>query len=63
MFYTVLLLDKDGCEMARTEEETLRDAKRAAIEYTKDREYIDAGAYKAVVLDSNDVCVFDEFVE
>lgn len=62
MFYTVKLLDADKCELASSEYDTLRDAKKGAKDALTERDYIEAGMVKAEVHDMNGVCVWDKSV-
>jgi hypothetical protein len=61
MFYTVKLLDSDGCEMASSEYDNLKDAKTCAKDAIGEREYLDAGAHKVEVQDESGTCVWDRF--
>ena len=63
MFYTVKLLDADKCELASSEYDTLRDAKKGAKDAFTERDYIDAGMCKVEIRDMNDVCVWDKPVQ
>jgi hypothetical protein len=61
MFYTVKLLDSDGCELAMHEHDSLKDAKVAAKAAIAEKEYLDAGANKVEILNEQGICVWDRF--
>lgn len=58
-WYRVQLLDSDGCELTVGEENTLREAKRSALEKT--REPGNSDWHTAQVLDETGRCVWDKF--
>lgn len=61
MYYTIIVFDIDGCELATTEERSFMDAKRVGHERITDKEYLAAGAYKVEVRDDHNVCIWDKF--
>lgn len=53
--YRIILLDKDGYELAFSKEETLQDARLAARAFLREQDYPDAGAYRVEIRDAHDV--------
>ncbi len=60
MYYTVVLLDADKCELSNTEEGTLAAAKSLARSRIAERGYLQAGARKVEVRDANGDVVWDK---